>query len=90
MIRAASTTNDGRPLVLLGLTPQNLQRLQEGEPILVDAAELGLDGRICITFGPSERRIAEALRALGIDLPGGWEDAVREAEQEHRRRGTQP
>jgi hypothetical protein len=89
MICASAVSGDGRPLVLLGLTPENLRRLRGGEPILVDLRELGVDARVSITFGQTERALVASLRALGLELPGA-DDALREVEREHREKGTQP
>ena len=43
MIRALGN-GDGRPLVLLGLEPQNLDRLREGQPIRVNLRRLNPEG----------------------------------------------
>lgn len=89
MLRASSTSGDGRRLMLLGLTPENVRRLKDGEPILVDCAELGVDARLTIMFGQTERAIAAELRSHGVELPDG-ETAVRDAERVHREKGTTP
>ena len=34
---------DGKPVVMLGLDPQNLNRLREGQPIVVNLARLNPD-----------------------------------------------
>jgi len=44
MIRALLTQKDGKPLVLLGLEPVNLNRLREGQPIKVNLRQLDPDG----------------------------------------------
>jgi hypothetical protein len=71
VIRAADTTKDGGHLILLGLTPDNLQLLRDGMPIYVDCTTLGKPGlTITIMFGQTERSIIATLRAEGIELPG--------------------
>lgn len=91
MIRAASKTKDGGHMILLGVTPANLRRLKDGQPILVECDELGLPGaRIMIMFGQTERAIYAELRAGGIELPDDAEQGLRDVEREHRDKGTQP
>lgn len=92
MIRAATTHPDGKGhTVLLGVTPANLRRLKDGQPIRVECDELGLPGVvITIVFGQTERAITADLRAAGIDLPGDVEQSVRAVEREHREKGTTP
>jgi hypothetical protein len=41
----AIATDGTKPVVLLGLDPQNFNRLREGQPIQVNLANLGLDGK---------------------------------------------
>lgn len=41
MIKAPGRTGDGRPMLLLGLSGENMTRLMAGEPIAVDTAQLG-------------------------------------------------
>lgn len=91
MFRAGNETKGGGHLLMLGLTPTNLERLQDGKPILVDCAELGLPGvRVTIMFGQTERAIVAELRAAGFDFPDGVDQSVRDVEAEHRRKGTTP
>lgn len=91
MIRAASATQDGGHLILLGLLPANLRRLRDGEPILVDCASLGKPGlMVTIMFGQTERAIYAELRAHGIELPDDAEQSLRDVEREHREKGTRP
>lgn len=90
MIRASAPTADGGTLIVLGLTPGNLRRLREGQPIYVDAAELGAPAgvKVAIMFGQTERAIVAELRAGGIQLPDGADDSLRDVEREHREKGT--
>ena len=70
MIRAAMETRAGRTVVL-GLSEENVRRLKDGKPILVDVAEL-LEGPgtrprraripVCIMYGETEQAIAAELR----------------------------
>jgi len=69
MIRARATSADGRPVILLGLTRENIRRLVElGEPIHVSGESLGLESRIAsvnIVFGETAQGIYDSLRAGG-------------------------
>lgn len=44
MMRFAGRTNEGKPFVVLGLDPQNMDRLREGQPIAVNLRKLDPDG----------------------------------------------
>jgi hypothetical protein len=44
VIRSAGRQKNGRPVVALGLEPQNLSRLREGQPIVVNLRNLDPDG----------------------------------------------
>lgn len=48
-------------MVVLGLSRENIERLQEGNPILFDGAEVQLPGRIAIMFGETELAIRQML-----------------------------
>jgi hypothetical protein len=86
MIKAAGRTGDGRPLLILGLTEENVTRLTGGEPVRVPAAHLRALGlppvEIAITYGPDEESIAAEIRVAGAALtarlldPGPQADAV--------------
>lgn len=70
MIRALATGKDGRPLMLLGITEQNIARMQKGEPIVFDASAVGFEGTIVIMAGGTEQSIADRLTSSGIAIPG--------------------
>lgn len=42
MLKARGQTGDGTPLVVIGLSGENMTRLMAKEPIQFDLAELGL------------------------------------------------
>lgn len=64
MIKA--TAYDGRnpdPIVILGLSGENMTRLMADEPILIDLADLGLPAqRVAIVGGRTEADIATKLK----------------------------
>jgi hypothetical protein len=41
-------------LTIFGLSARNLELLQQGKPIMIDMAELGLAGRTMIFYGQTE------------------------------------
>lgn len=72
MITAAGSTGDGRPMLLLGLSGENMTRLMAGEPIAVDTDTLGLPFAglpsmvVTLVGGRTEDAIAADLhRAFG-------------------------
>jgi len=65
MIKARGTTGDGRPLMVIGLSRENCERLLDNKPISFDAAELGLKLSVIILGGEDEEEIAEDLRSIG-------------------------
>lgn len=52
-----------RPIVLLGLSQGNINRLTNGEPILVHGQEVGLDADITIVWGATEQAIMDEITA---------------------------
>jgi hypothetical protein len=79
VIKAAGATPDGFPLVVFGLSGENVTRLMAGEPILVDLRELGLPpGRVLIAGGRTEELILTEMRGqdwlAGLLAKAGYED----------------
>lgn len=65
MLKAVGTTGDGRPLLLLGLSGENVTRLAAGEPIVFDLAEVGMAAcQVVICYGRDE---ADLVRQLVLD-----------------------
>ena len=62
MVKAGATNNEGKPVVILGLSEGNLQRLRQGKPILVDLLPFGMDGQAVITYGKTEADITRVLK----------------------------
>ena len=66
MIKAAGRAGV-KPLVVIGLSGENMTRLLADEPITFDLAELGLPSTIVlIVGGRTEDAIAEQLRSSGL------------------------
>jgi hypothetical protein len=70
MIKAAGRTGLGLPLLLLGLSGENVTRLAAGEPIRIPAAQMAALGlpqmEVVIHYGRTEDDIVEELKAHGI------------------------
>lgn len=79
MIKGAGQTGDGQPLLLLGLSGENMARLVAGEPILIRAEELASLGvpavQVVICYGKTESAILKELQYFGIAGPGPGPDA---------------
>ena len=70
MLKFNAATAAG-PLIGLGLSRENVNRLIEGKPIQVWLRDLGFtgtlgDARICILFGETEAAIMEELKRAGL------------------------
>ena len=69
MIKAAGNTGDGKPLLLVGLSGENITRLVAGEPINITAAnmvEMGMpELTLAIVYGKTEEVILGELRRQG-------------------------
>lgn len=61
MIKAVAS-NTEEPLVILGLSDMNMEKLKEGRPIIVEMEELGLTGKILIIGGGTEDELVEMIR----------------------------
>lgn len=52
-------------ILILGLSKMNVERLQEGQPVLFDATAFGFPGKqILITYGETETTIKADLDAM--------------------------
>lgn len=67
MIKARGRTGDGTPLVVIGLSGENMTRLMAKEPIRFDLADLGLPPtQVVIVGGRTEEDIAVDLQTAGL------------------------
>lgn len=70
MIKAGAQTEDGKPVLMLGLTKASLDRLQSGMLLHIPASHikvLGLpDMEVVIQFGESEGDILAEIAGYGI------------------------
>lgn len=69
MIKFVAHDKDGRALLGLGLSDENLRRLRKNRPIAVDPRDLGIEGpRIMVFAGPDEDSM-RAMLAEYVTLP---------------------
>lgn len=68
MFKATSKMKDGRPLLLLGLSGENITRMMADEPVSVDVGKLpGMPQmQVVIIAGKTEDDIADQLRSAGL------------------------
>lgn len=79
MIKFTTRAKDGRKLIGFGLSSENLRRLREKMPILVDLGELGVPGTaVLICWGETEDDIA-------ADLLGSFGDGDTVVDDRRRR-----
>lgn len=72
MIKAAGKTGLGLPLLMLGLSGENVTRLAAGEPIRVTAGDMQALGfppmEVVIHYGRTEEDILSDLEAHGVKM----------------------
>lgn len=72
MIKARGRTAAGEPLLLLGLSGENVTRLAAGEPVYIEASLLEALGlpkmAVAIVYGRTEEELLADLKAHGADL----------------------
>ncbi len=64
MIKAGMTKGDGTKIALLGITQDNVDRLQEGKPINVSLEPYGMKGEIIICYGKDTKTLTDQLRPM--------------------------
>lgn len=66
MLKARGKDEDGTPLMLIGLSGENVTRLVAGESIAFDMAEMGLPPcHVLITYGRTDQDIMVELMGGG-------------------------
>jgi hypothetical protein len=65
MIKAAGRLKDGRPMLLLGLSGENMTLLMAQEPIIIETEQLGLPPMfVVVVGGRTEDDIDKTLNSL--------------------------
>lgn len=59
-------TTSGRPLLVLGLSGENMARLLDGDPIYLDTRDMGGQVHVLILGGKDEEAMAAELRKYGL------------------------
>ena len=54
----------GKPFVLLGLSRGNLRKMEQGQPLHIFGAEIGIDADIVIITGETEDDLAKQVSPL--------------------------
>lgn len=76
MIKCMAETNKGKVLIL-GITPENVERLYKDKPIIIDGAGLAIPGlTVILLCKKTEEEIVVYLRSQGVKLPDGAEAAA--------------
>ncbi len=69
MIKALIKLKNGKQLILLGLSEENIKRLKQDEPIIIKGKDLGFNGYdIWIIAGDTEESITEDLKGIFGDF----------------------
>lgn len=67
MLKARSTAGDGTPIMMIGLSAENVTNLTAGDPIVFNTSELGLPPcHVLITYGRTEEAILHGMREKGV------------------------
>jgi hypothetical protein len=68
VLKALGAAGNGDPLLVLGLTGENMARLMAGEPMRVDVGRTlgGPPMQVLLCGGETEEAIAEELRKWGL------------------------
>ena len=65
MIRFGATLENGRRLIGLGISDENIARLRQGKPIFVAGSSVGVpEVEIIICWGATEYELTEQLASL--------------------------
>ncbi len=76
MVKAVTTLNNGRKLIVIGLSDLNLEKLREGQPIKVSLdkqLDMPLAADIAIMYGKTEEDILIALKGCAeLSPPCEW------------------
>jgi hypothetical protein len=62
MIKMRGEGAKGRPVIILGLSEANIDRLREGKPIHLHADDMGFVGEIVIFVGKDEATMARQMQ----------------------------
>lgn len=61
--------SDGKKLIGLGIDEENVSRLRDGKPIVVNGEPFGFDGEILIFYGKDKGHLLSQMHDAGLQLP---------------------
>lgn len=64
MIKATMQTEEGKNILLLGISAENVDRLKEGKPIHITGEDLGLCNDVLLMYGDTEAQIYKELQPM--------------------------
>ena len=67
MIKVRGQAKDGSPIIVIGLSHSNLDRLRAGQPISFGLTDIGLTGSCIILAGKTEAAIIKELTDVALD-----------------------
>lgn len=62
MIKAKMESNDGRGMLLIGLSRENVTSLKEGKPLHILGSDLGLENDVLLIYGETEDTLFNDLK----------------------------
>ena len=57
-------SKEGKDILLLGLSGENVKRLKEGKPIHINGSELGLGNDVVVMYGETEAHLYKELKPM--------------------------
>lgn len=64
MIKATMQSKEGKNILLLGLSEENVKRLKENKPIHINGSEIGLSNDVIIMYGETEEHLYKELEPM--------------------------
>jgi hypothetical protein len=61
VIKAKVTTDDGKNLLVFGISAENVKHLQQGYPIQINLTEMGLAGEMMIFYGETTGDLIKSI-----------------------------
>lgn len=75
VLKIRMTAASGTPILLLGLTRENIEHLQAKDPIALNLDEVGMQGLVFIMAGEDQQDIVRQLADAGV-IPADTLDGI--------------
>jgi hypothetical protein len=62
VLKAKAQDRQGNPVFIFGLSDENIARLRQGKPILIDMKEMGSVGKVLIYSGATEEQMEAEMK----------------------------